>query len=88
MDKENIQMMKKTGKMICLFSRPEVILLRTHGYEHRPLLNVDNPKERIEQLLKVRAPFYAQADYAIDTSDLTVSAVVNKVLEYVRAKNA
>jgi shikimate kinase len=88
LDKENIQIMKNTGQMICLFSRPEVILARTQSYKHRPLLDVDNPAERIEELLKVRAPFYAQADYTIDTSDLTVSVVVNKVLEYVRAKNA
>lgn len=87
LDKENIQIMKQTGIMICLSARPEVILVRTRSYRHRPLLNVDNPQNKIEELLKIRAPFYAQADYTIDTSDLTVSSVVNKVLEYVRAKN-
>ena len=88
LDKENIQTMKKTGRMVCLTSRPAVILARTQSYKHRPLLDVDNPAERVEELLKVRAPFYAQADYTIDTSDLPVSAVVNRVLEYVRAENA
>ena len=85
-DLENIQIMKKTGVIICLSARPEVILARTKGYTHRPLLNVDDPTKRIEELLKMRAPFYAQADYSIDTSDLTVSPVVNKVLEYVKAQ--
>jgi len=87
LDKENIQIMKETGRMICLTSRPEVILARTQGYRQRPLLNVDNPTERIDELLKIRAPFYAQADYTIDTSDLSVLAVVDKVLEHVRGKN-
>ncbi|MGD9014668.1 MAG: shikimate kinase [Candidatus Omnitrophota bacterium] len=87
LDEENIQIMKKTGRMICLTSRPEVILARTQGYRQRPLLNVENPAERIDELLKIRAPFYAQADYTIDTSDLSVLAVVDKVLEYVRGKN-
>jgi shikimate kinase len=86
LDKENIQIIKETGIMICLTSRPEVILARTQGYGRRPLLNVENPAGRIEELLKIRAPFYAQADYTIDTSDLSVSAVVDKVLEYVRGK--
>ena len=86
-DRENIQTMKQTGSMICLSTRPEVILARTRRYKHRPLLNVDNPKQRIEELLEIRAPFYAQADYIIDTSELAVSSVVNKVLEYVKAKN-
>ena len=81
LDKENIQIMKKTGMLICLNSGAEVILARTQGYRHRPLLNVDNPQKRIEELLKIRAPFYAQADYAIDTSDLVISSVVSKVLE-------
>ena len=85
-DLENIHIMKKTGVIICLNARPEVILARTQGYSHRPLLNVDNPQKKIEELLKIREPFYAQADYGIDTSDLPVSSVVDKVLEYVKAK--
>jgi shikimate kinase len=87
LDNENIRIMKQSGAMICLTSRPDIILARTQGRSHRPLLNVDNPQETIGQLLKIRAPFYAQADYTIDTSDLAISSVVNKVLEYVRAKN-
>lgn len=86
-DLENIQIVKQTGTMICLSARSEVILARTRGSRLRPLLNVDNPQDKIEELLKIRAPFYAQADYIIDTSDLAVSSVVNKVLEYVRAKS-
>jgi len=86
LDKENIQTMKNTGFMICLTCRSEVILERTQGFRHRPLLNVDNPKEKVEELLKARACFYAQADYTIDTSDLSISSVINKVMEYVRAE--
>jgi shikimate kinase len=84
LDKENIQIMKQAGVMVCLSSRPEVILARTRGYKHRPLLNMAGPEKRIEELLRIRAPFYAQADYTIDTSDLTVASVVNEVLKYVR----
>ena len=87
LDKENIQIMKKTGVVICLSARPEVIIARTKGYRHRPLLNVENPAERISELLEIRAPFYAQANYTIDTSDLPISEVVNKILEYVEARN-
>jgi shikimate kinase len=88
LDEQNIRIMKQGGLMICLSAKPEVILGRTRGQMHRPLLNVDNPQDKIEQLLKMRAPFYAQADYVIDTSGLPVSEVVNKVLEYAKAKNA
>ncbi len=81
LDKENIQIMKHTGIMVCLSATPEVILARTQSHSHRPLLNASNPQEKIEQLLKIRASFYAQADYTIDSSDLTISQVVRKVLE-------
>jgi shikimate kinase len=79
-DKENIKAMKKTGKIICLKASPEEILKRTSAYAHRPLLNVAEPKKQIDLLLKLRAPYYAQADKIIDTSGLTVKRVVNKII--------
>ena len=81
LNRENIQIMKQAGLIICLSSRPEVILRRTQGDSHRPLLKVNNPEKKIEGLLKNRASFYAQSDYTIDTSDLPVSSVAEKVLE-------
>jgi shikimate kinase len=80
-DKENIKVMKETGVIICLTATAEVVLKRTSGYAHRPLLNVANPKKQIELLLKLRAPYYAQADKAIDTSKLSVEQVVEKVIK-------
>jgi shikimate kinase len=80
-DKENIKIMKDTGMIICLTATPEVILKRTSGYAHRPLLNISDPKKQIELLLKLRAPYYAQADKIIDTSKLSVKEVVDKVIK-------
>jgi shikimate kinase len=79
-NKDNIALMKETGKIVCLSATPEVIIERTQGCSHRPLLNVANPHEQIALLLKFRAPFYAQADVHIDTSRLKVEKVVDKVL--------
>lgn len=78
-DKENIRIMKETGKIICLSATPEVILKRTSGFSHRPLLNVENPREKIELLLKMRSPFYAQADKMIDTSRMSIEEAVDKI---------
>lgn len=79
LDKENVQNLKKNGKIICLTATPDAILERTKRYYHRPLLNTKNPKEKIEELLKVRAPFYAQADATIDTTNLTPEEVVQEI---------
>ncbi|MBU0549367.1 MAG: shikimate kinase [Candidatus Omnitrophica bacterium] len=82
LDKENIRIIKESGLMVCLTAKAGVIISRTSGKSHRPLLNVDNPAQKINDLLAERAPFYAQADFHIDTSDLTIKEVVEKVLEY------
>ncbi len=86
MDEKNIRIMKDSGVMICLTATPEEILKRTSGLRHRPLLNVENPKERIAFLLKLRAPFYAQADKTIDTSKSCVKDAVAKILKITARK--
>jgi shikimate kinase len=82
LDKENIQNLKRNGKIVCLAATPEVILERTKRYQHRPLLNVESPKAKIEELLKFRAPFYARADFSVDTTNLSVEQVAERIQNY------
>ncbi|MDO8489380.1 MAG: shikimate kinase [Candidatus Omnitrophota bacterium] len=84
LDKDNIKLMKKTGILICLCANCEEILKRVSSSTHRPILNVGKPRERIELLLKMRAPYYMQADKMIDTSGLSVKQVVQKVLKAIK----
>jgi len=84
---ENIKVMKASGSVVCLHARPEVILKRTAGLAHRPLLNVDDPRGRIELLLKMRSPYYARADHRIDTSRLSVAKVVERIVEKLKARH-
>jgi len=86
LDKENIKIMKETGVMVCLVASPEVILKRTSGMAHRPLLNVRDPKKQIDLLLKLRTPYYAQADKTIDTSKISEKEVVDKIIKIISAK--
>ena len=86
-DPENIKVMKESGKIICLTSSPKVILRRTSGCAHRPLLNVDDPEKQIEHLLKLRAPFYAKADITIDASDLSVTQTADKIISEIFGKD-
>ena len=81
LDKDNIKIMKETGIIICLTASPVVILERTSAYRHRPLLNVSNPRKQIELILKLRAPYYAQADKTIDTSKISIREVVGKIVK-------
>lgn len=85
-DEENIDCMKKTGKIICLSASADVILKRTSKYTHRPLLNVVNPKEKIEELLKQRAAYYASADIAIDATRLSVAESAEAIIAALAAR--
>ncbi|HTZ11418.1 MAG TPA: shikimate kinase [Candidatus Margulisiibacteriota bacterium] len=82
-DEANIKIMRESGVIVCLSATPEVILKRSAGACHRPLLNVKNPKEQIEFLLKMRSPFYAKADKIIDTSNICVKEAAEKVLKFI-----
>ena len=78
---ENLANLKSAGIVICLTADEDAIMERTKKYKHRPLLNVEDPKLKIRTLLAKRAPFYAKADYCIDTGKLTVRQVVEKITE-------
>jgi shikimate kinase len=58
---------------------------RTKKYKHRPLLNVEDPKRKIRDLLAKRAPFYAKADHTIDTGKFNAKQAVDKIIEIVEA---
>ena len=82
---ENMAAFKESGIVICLTATASVIMERTKKYKHRPLLNVEDPKLRIKNLLAKRAPFYAKADHVIDTGELTVKQVIEKIIEIAEA---
>jgi shikimate kinase len=80
---ENIGNLRKNGVLICLSARPEVIIARTKAEKNRPLLDTPYPSETIVELLRFRAPLYAQAGAMVDTSDLTVNEVVTEIKKIV-----
>ena len=86
LDEENVKNLKKSGFMICLEATPEVILKRTKNYKCRPLLNVADPKSKIDELLKKRRPYYAKADYSVDTSGLSTQEVIAEILGWLEGK--
>ncbi len=76
---ENWQTMKASGIVVGLTADENIIMERTKKYKHRPLLNVEDPKQKIRNLMAKRAPFYARADHCIDTGKLTVKQAVEKI---------
>jgi len=81
---ENMDALKKTGRVICLMATPETILQRTSGTSERPLLQVEKPLEKINELFNLRKPFYEKADMMIDTENKTPLQIAEEIIEKVR----
>jgi len=77
---QNMVLLKSAGPVFCLSASPEEILRRTEGTSHRPLLQTADPLGRIRSLLRLREPFYGRADYTIETTGMSVAAVVGSIL--------
>ncbi len=80
LDEDNIRLLREKSLLICLTAPAEVLLKRAGTGARRPLLKGGDRRERIEELLKQRERNYAQAHAAIDTSDLTVGEIVEKIV--------
>ncbi|NLC76998.1 MAG: shikimate kinase [Clostridia bacterium] len=78
-DPENIKALQANGILICLTADPQVIQERVSKRGGRPLLQKDRSIERIVQLLKEREPFYAEADFTVDTTHLSQEETIERI---------
>lgn len=79
------ELLKQKGVVICLFASVESIIERTSRNNNRPLLNVQDPEERIRQLLAKREPIYMDSGACITTEGRTIPEVVKHLLRTYRA---
>lgn len=73
---ENVAKLKENGIVFCLTASPEEIYDRVGHQTHRPLLQTPDPLETIRAMLDERAPYYAKADYTMDTTGRTFDEIV------------
>jgi shikimate kinase len=78
---ENVSLLKARAFVICLTALPDVLTKRVGNGAKRPLLAGADRRQRIEDLLKEREDRYKLVDSSIDTSELTVDQVVERILE-------
>lgn len=83
MDEDNLKNLKNSGVIICLKASPETILKRTKGLKTRPLLNVTDPEKKIEELLKKREGCYNKADFSIETDNLSIDEIVQRIMAFI-----
>jgi len=86
LNKINIVRLRKNAKIILLTAPPEVVFGRiSKDSEKRPLLNASDKIERIRKLLSCREHLYKESgDFEIDTKNLNVDQVVDKISEFLK----
>lgn len=72
--------LRRRGVVVCLHASLTTVLERTSRHRHRPLLNVEDPAERIRTLYAAREPVYRNAGTVILTDARPLGEVVAHVL--------
>ena len=81
---DNLRSLRTHSLVVCLWAGPEVIWERVRHQSHRPLLQTQDPQERIRELLAQREPFYRQADVMVNTECRNLQEVAQHVIHHAR----
>lgn len=77
---ENRAVMKESGYVCYLTASTEQLVERTSRDKKRPLLQVENPRQKIIELLAMREPLYREAaDFVINTDRRAPKLVAQEI---------
>lgn len=87
LDPENRELLARHGHVIYLCAPLEQLLKRTARDTSRPLLQTDDPKARLQEILAARAPLYREvADTVIETDGSPVRLVIKRLASLIEEK--
>lgn len=79
---ENRPLLKRLGTVVYMRVTPDTVYERIKGDTTRPLLQCDNPLERIKEMIAGRTPAYeAVADFILDVDNMTQVEVAQKIIK-------
>lgn len=80
----NRAQLRQRGIVIYLHTPVELQMLRTHRDKNRPLLQVENPEQRLRELLTVRDPLYREiAHYIVETHQGVARELAQHILQLI-----
>ncbi|AWI78520.1 MAG: shikimate kinase [Betaproteobacteria bacterium HGW-Betaproteobacteria-13] len=80
LDAGNRALLTQRGIVIYLNVPPQILWERTRHDRNRPLLRVENPRQRIEELHRIRDPLYREvADLVVDGGRGNPGAMVRQI---------
>lgn len=80
LDLENVRNLRTGAILVHLAAKPAVILRRLETDTYRPLLYTPDRLATIRELLEQRSSAYAQADLSIDTSEVGIEEIVDRIV--------
>ncbi len=81
----NRQCLKSRGTVIYLSASIEQLLRRTQRDRNRPLLQTEDPRAKLEELMQIRDPLYREvADVIIKTDHNSIRSTVNKIIQLLK----
>ena len=87
LDARSRELMRRNSVVVYLSADVDHLLERTAKDTKRPLLQTDNPRERMQELLAFREPLYQEvADFMVNTGNRTVKAVIKEILAQIPIK--
>jgi shikimate kinase len=82
LSEQNRRFLSSRGRVVYLSASHQQLIKRTAKDKKRPLLQTDNPQEKIKALLEERDPLYQEiADIIIRTGEQSVQRTVNNVIK-------
>ena len=75
--------LKNNCVTIYLKSSVERLYSRIKNDNNRPLLQCEDPKGKLEELLAKREPNYLKADYIVETDEKEIDEIVDEILEII-----
>ena len=77
---DNARMLDQAGEIVCLYADSQTIYDRVKRKNDRPLLKGENVLSEIDHLLEERKKIYANIKWKIDTTNLNIQEVTDKII--------
>lgn len=85
MREENRKLLKEIGTVVYLRVKPETVYERLKNDTTRPLLQGDDPMQKIRDLLGKRSPVYeAAADIIVDVDNKSFDSIIAEITEAIQ----
>ena len=79
---ENRQLLRQLGTVVYLRVKPETVYERIKGDTTRPLLQCENPMERIREMIENRSSAYeAAAELVLDVDSMTQREAAEEIIK-------